>query len=173
MNVAPTTAAAIYGRPTLAKRVERGVFWLLRLSTYFVLCCAAFIFYDIGTKGGRVIFQRSAPFINVPFLTEAPETLNVFELNGEKRTMGDRAFRKFKAAHEAELKGARVETYVYSAGGIFPNIVGTVSTTPATAEGDPLAQLIGLSIRASSAVTATAPPEAFKPDGTVSAARVW
>ena len=126
MNVAPTTAAAIYGRPTLAKRVERGVFWLLRLSTYFVLCCAAFIFYDIGTKGGRVIFQRSAPFINVPFLTEAPETLNVFELNGEKRTMGDRAFRKFKAAHEAELKGARVETYVYSAGGIFPNIVGTV-----------------------------------------------
>ena len=91
-----------------------------------MLCCAAFIFYDIGTKGGRVIFQRSAPFINVPFLTEAPETLNVFELNGEKRTMGDRAFRKFKAAHEVELKGARVETYVYSAGGIFPNIVGTV-----------------------------------------------
>jgi phosphate transport system permease protein len=121
-----TTPAAIFGRPTLAKRVERGVFWILRLSTYFVLLCAAFIFYDIGTKGGSVIFQKAAPFINVPFLTEAPETLNVFELEGKKQTMGDHAFRQFKARHQAEFKGVKVETYVYSAGGIFPNIVGTV-----------------------------------------------
>ena len=99
--------------------------WLLRLATYFVLLCAAFIFVDIGWKGGPVVFQRHAPFINVPFLTESPETLNVFELNGQKATMGDRAFRQYKAAHEAELKGVAVETYVYSAGGIFPNIVGT------------------------------------------------
>jgi phosphate transport system permease protein len=126
MNSTPTSAAIFGRRPTFAKRVELGVLWLLRLSTYFVLLCAAFIFYDIGTKGGRVIFQKTAPFINVPFLTEAPETLNVFELNGQKQTMGDRAFRQFKAQHEAELKGVRVETYVYSAGGIFPNIVGTI-----------------------------------------------
>jgi hypothetical protein len=123
---ATTTAQAIYGRPTSAKRIETGVFWLLRLCTYFVLLCAAFIFWDIGTKGGAVIFKSSAPFINVPFLTEAPETLNVFDYQGGKRTMGDRAFRQFKAEHEAELKGVPVETYVYSAGGIFPNIVGTV-----------------------------------------------
>ena len=121
MSTSATTAAAIYGRPTFAKRLEQAVLWLLRLSTYFVLLCAAFIFWDIGTKGGAVVFQRSAPFINVPFLTEAPETLNVFELDGRKTTMGDRAFRVFKAAHEAELKGVRVESYVYSAGGIFPN----------------------------------------------------
>ena len=120
-----TTATAIFNRPTPAKRVEQGVFWLLRLATYFVLLCAAFIFVDIGWKGGRVIFQGHAPFINVPFLTEPPETLNVFELDGKKTTMGDKAFRQFKAAHEAELKGVAVETYVYSAGGIFPNIVGT------------------------------------------------
>ena len=121
-----TTAEAIFGRPTWAKRAEVAVLWLLRLSTYFVLLCAAFIFYDIGSKGGRVIFQKAAPFINVPFLTESPETLNVFELDGKKVTMGDRAFRAYKAAHETALKGVRVETYVYSAGGIFPNIVGTV-----------------------------------------------
>ena len=114
---ATTTAQAIYGRPTSAKRIETGVFWLLRLCTYFVLLCAAFIFWDIGTKGGAVIFKSSAPFINVPFLTEAPETLNVFDYQGGKRTMGDRAFRQFKAEHEAELKGVPVETYVYSAGG--------------------------------------------------------
>ncbi len=126
MTPASPSATAIFGRPTLAKRVEQGVFWLLRLSTYFVLLCAAFIFWDIGSKGGAVIFQRQAPFINVPFLTEAPETLNVFELGGKKVTMGDRAFREFKTTHAAELKGVAVETYVYSAGGIFPNIVGTV-----------------------------------------------
>jgi phosphate transport system permease protein len=126
MNPTHVNVPAIFARPTLAKRVETGVFALLRLSTYFVLLCAAFIFWDIGTKGGAVVFQKTAPFINVPFLTEAPETLNVFELDGKKQTMGDRAFRVFKAQHEAELKGVHVETYVYSAGGIFPNIVGTL-----------------------------------------------
>ncbi len=121
-----STTANIFARPTPAKRMEQAVSWLLRLSTYFVLLCAAFIFFDIGTKGGAVIFRTSAPFINLPFLTESPETLNVFEWEGRKTTMGDRAFRQFKAQHEAGFKGLRVETYVYSAGGIFPNIVGTV-----------------------------------------------
>ncbi len=106
--------------------MERVVLWALRLSTYFVLLCAATIFIDIGWKGGAVIFKSSVPFINVPFLTDAPETLNVFEREGKKITMGDRAFREYKATHEAELKSVRVESYVYSAGGIFPNIVGTV-----------------------------------------------
>jgi phosphate transport system permease protein len=126
MKRTTTAAAVIFGRPTPAKRVENWIFWLLRLSTYFVLLCAAFIFWDIGSKGGAVIFKGSPPFINVKFLTESPETLNVFTLDGKKQTMGDRAFREFKATHEAELKGVNVETYVYSAGGIFPNIVGTV-----------------------------------------------
>jgi len=121
-----TTTSAIFARPTPAKRMEQAVSWALRLCTYFVLLCAAFIFYDIGTKGGSVIFRSTAPFINVAFLTESPETLNVFTWEGKKTTMGDRAFRQFKAQHEAELKGVPVETYVYSAGGIFPNIVGTI-----------------------------------------------
>ena len=116
----------LYARPTPAKRLERLVFWLLRLSTYFVLACAATVFVDIGVKGGAVVFQREAPFVNVPFLTKSPETLNVFELDGVKRRMGDAEFRRFRAEHEAELKDVRVETYVYAAGGIFPNIVGTV-----------------------------------------------
>lgn len=106
--------------------MEMLVAWLLRLGTYFVLACATFIFLDIGIKGGSVIFQTKAPFINVPFLTEAPETLNVLTINGEKRTMGDREFRALKEQHPEQLKNVAVETYVYSAGGIFPNIVGTV-----------------------------------------------
>lgn len=122
----PATPAALFHRPTFAKRLELAVLWLLRLSTYFVLFCAAFIFYDIGSKGGAVVFQKTAPFVNVPFLTEAPETLNVFEIDGKKQTMGDGEFRRYKSRHGDELKGVRVESYVYSAGGIFPNIVGTV-----------------------------------------------
>ena len=122
------TAAKIFARSTPAKRAEKGVFWLLRLGTYFVLACAVFIFLDIGIKGGAVIFQTKAPFINVPFLTQAPETLNVFELDGKKTTMGDREFRAFKEqpGNAERLKGVPIETYVYSSGGIFPNIVGTV-----------------------------------------------
>jgi phosphate transport system permease protein len=117
---------SLHYRPTTAKRFERGVFWVLRLGTYFVLACATFIFLDIGLKGGRVIFRTEAPFINVPFLTEAPETLNVFELDGTSRTMGDREFRAFKAANPEKLQGVSIQTYVYSSGGIFPNIVGTI-----------------------------------------------
>lgn len=118
----------IFAKPTGAKRVEQAVFWLLRLGTYFVLACAVFIFLDIGIKGGAVVFQTKAPFINVPFLTQAPETLNVFELDGRKTTMGDREFRAFKEqpGNTEKLKGVHIETYVYSSGGIFPNIVGTV-----------------------------------------------
>ncbi len=126
MSAPTTTAAAIFNRSTPAKRVEQGAFWLLRLATYFVLLSAATIFIDIGWKGGRVVFQKQAPFINVPFLTEAPETLSVFEFDGKKMALGDRAFRQFSAAHEEKMKHVAVETYAYSAGGIFPNIVGTV-----------------------------------------------
>lgn len=126
MSAVPPPTDRLFARPTLAKRTERGVFWLLRAATYLVLACAAVVFLDIGVKGGAVVFQKQAPFINTTFLSESPETLNVFELGGEKRQMGDRDFRQFKARHEAELKDVRVETYVYSAGGIFPNIIGTV-----------------------------------------------
>lgn len=117
---------SLHHRPTAAKRYEQGVLWLLRLGTYFVLACATFIFVDIGAKGGRVVFKTEAPFVNVPFLTEAPETLNVFTVDGQPRTMGDREFRAFKAAHPEKLQGVPLQTYVYAAGGIFPNIVGTL-----------------------------------------------
>lgn len=125
---APSPDARIFAKSTSAKRTEQCVFWLLRLGTYFVLACAAFIFLDIGIKGGAVIFQTKAPFINLPFLTQAPETLNVFELEGRQMKMGDREFRAFEEdpANAGKLEGVRISTYVYSSGGILPNIVGTV-----------------------------------------------
>ena len=104
MKPATTTAAAIFGRPTPAKRAEQGIFWVLRLATYFVLFCAAFIFWDIGTKGGAVIFKTSAPFINVPFLTEAPETLAVLR---RQRTRWQRGLCEVLVRHRAMLFNPR------------------------------------------------------------------
>lgn len=129
------TPQDLYQRTTRAKVYESAITWFLRGMTYFVLGCAMFIFLDIGIKGGRVVFQATPPFVNLPFLTEKPETLNIFTYGGEKRTMGEREFRAFREATGEDgqllhdLKGVKVETVVYSAGGIFPNIVGTVILT--------------------------------------------
>ncbi len=112
-------------RPDAVHRWERSVFWLFRLATYFILFCGAAVFLNIVVKGSRTVFQTEAPFINTAFLTEAPESLYIFEWEGKKREMGDREFRAFKEKNPAAAQVAS-ESYVYSAGGIWPCIVGTV-----------------------------------------------
>jgi phosphate transport system permease protein len=112
--------------PSNARRVrfiERILFWVLRLATYFILAAATYIFLDIGIKGSRTVFTSKPPFINIPFLTEPPQTLYVFDYEGKKMTLSDRQFRDWKAAHS----GTEVEatSIAYSAGGIWPCIVGT------------------------------------------------
>jgi phosphate transport system permease protein len=112
-------------RPNASRRVEDATFWIFRAATYFILLCGAVVFFDIVIKGGRTVFQAEAPFINTAFFTEAPESLYVFEWEGRTVKMGDREFRAFKEANPAAAK-VKTESYVYSAGGIFPCIVGTV-----------------------------------------------
>jgi phosphate transport system permease protein len=104
-------------------RLEKLIFWVFRLMTYFVLACASYIFLDIGIKGGRTIFTSAAPFINIPFLTERPEPLYVFDFERKKMALGDREFRQWKEQHP----GVEVEasSVAYSAGGIWPCIAGT------------------------------------------------
>ncbi len=108
-----------------ARRAEQGVFWIFRLATYFVLACGAAVFLNIVFKGAGTVFQREAPFVNIAFLTQAPESLYVFEFEGKKYEMGDRDFRAFKEKHPAAAN-VKSESYVYSAGGIWPCIVGTI-----------------------------------------------
>ncbi len=102
---------------------ERIVFWCFRLATYFVLACATYIFLDIGIKGSRAVFTKRPPFVNLAFLSQAPETLYVFDYEGQKMTMGDRDFRAWKKTHQVD--DAEVTSVAYSAGGIWPCIVGT------------------------------------------------
>lgn len=112
-------------QPSAARSREAGVVWLFRCATYLVLLCGALVFGNIVFKGSQTVFTTKAPFINVPFLTEAPESLYIFEYKGQKMELGDRDFRAFKAEHP-DAKDVKSESYVYSAGGIFPCIVGTV-----------------------------------------------
>ena len=105
-------------------RLLQGVaFWIFRLATYVIIACAGYIFLDIGIKGSRTIFQAKAPFLNVAFLTERPQTLYVFDFEGEKMTLGDQDFRAWQAAHPEAV--VEPQTVAYSAGGIWPCIVGT------------------------------------------------
>ncbi len=111
------------GKARRSRVAEGIVFWVFRCATYFVIACASYIFLDIGIKGSRTVFQRSAPFINVAFLSEPPQTLYVFEYEGKKMTLSDRDFRAWKIKHGEPT--AEVASVAYSAGGIWPAIVGT------------------------------------------------
>src|SRR5438270_4849179 len=102
--------------------LEGLLFWAFRIGTYFVLLCATYIFLDIGIKGGRTVFTRTAPFVNVKFLTEPPQTLYVFDHHGKKMELSDREFRDWKLTHKEDVD---VTSISYSAGGIWPCIVGT------------------------------------------------
>ena len=108
---------------TRSRILQGGAFWLFRFATYFVIACAAYIFLDIGIKGSRTLFMAHAPFINVAFLTERPQTLYVFDFEGEKLSLGDQDFRQWQAAHPDAA--VEPQTVAYSAGGIWPCIVGT------------------------------------------------
>jgi len=102
--------------------LEGLLFWAFRIGTYFVLLCATYIFLDIGIKGGRTVFTRAAPFVNLKFLTEPPQTLYVFDYQGKKMELSDREFRDWKTTHKEDVD---VTSVSYSAGGIWPCIVGT------------------------------------------------
>lgn len=120
-------------RPSRGRTIEKGIFGVMRLATYFVVACGLFVFGDIFFKGAQTVFKTEFPFVNVAFLTQAPESLYVFEHEGRAYELGDRDFRAFREDLETKAAAAgqpapRLETksYVYSAGGIWPCIVGTV-----------------------------------------------
>src|ERR1700745_2383892 len=102
--------------------LESALFWAFRIGTYFVLLCATYIFLDIGIKGGRTVFTRTAPFVNLKFLSEPPQTLCVCDYQGKKMELSDREFREWKTTHKEDVDATSVS---YSAGGIWPCIVGT------------------------------------------------
>ena len=125
-------------RPSTGRSLEKSTFWIFRIATYVILLAGFAVFGDIVVKGSATVFgafktTSSFPYFTNTFLAEAPESLYVFEHKGEKREMGDTEYRAFREKETAAALAAgkpapvfKADSYVYSAGGIWPCIVGTV-----------------------------------------------
>jgi phosphate transport system permease protein len=66
-------------RPSKRRTAEATVKWFFRLATYLVILSAGYIFANIAYNGSRAVFTTQAPFINIDFLTQKPQTLHVYE----------------------------------------------------------------------------------------------
>ncbi len=125
-------------KPSRSRAFEKVILGVFRAATYFVLLCGAVVFANIIYKGLPTVTNAfkttsSFPYVTNTFLFEAPESLYVFEHNGKAMEMGDKEYRAFREAEEAKAAAAgqpapvfKATSYVYSAGGIWPCIVGTV-----------------------------------------------
>jgi phosphate transport system permease protein len=118
---------------TAAAHRETAVFWLLRAFTYLILCFGAIIFAIIFYKGAPAVFGSERmdgkfPYLHNDFLFTAPETLHVFKYKGETKQLSASQYYAFLASAPA-VNPADItdeETFNYAAGGIWPQIVGTV-----------------------------------------------
>lgn len=122
-NPMPSENCELFAKPSKAKRNEKIAFNAMRMGTYFIILCASIIFLTIFYKGSQTVFQTSFPFVNVEFLTSSPQTLHVFEYEGEQYEMSDTNYRAFQEENQVDITSS---TYAYSGGGIWPCIVGTV-----------------------------------------------
>jgi phosphate transport system permease protein len=52
---------------------------MFRVATYLVILAAGYIFANIAFNGSKAVFKTEAPFINIDFLTQKPQTLHVYE----------------------------------------------------------------------------------------------
>ena len=111
---------------TAVRTREAAAFFLFGSATYAILIAAAAIVFYIAWHGSATLVQSTFPFINLKFFTSSPETLHVFEdANGTRFQLGEKDFRTHETAHpDGEV--ANHESFVYSAGGILPCIVGTL-----------------------------------------------
>lgn len=66
-------------KPSTTAKIEKAVIWFFRIATYVVILAAGYIFANIAINGSKAVFTTSAPFINVKFLTQKPQTLHVYE----------------------------------------------------------------------------------------------
>ena len=121
------------------------VFWVLRLFTYLILGFGVLIFSIIVFKGAPAVLgatrvDASLPFIHNDFLFTKPQTLHVFKYKGELKKMSAEEYYAFTGQTVAEPGATATpaapaidpnditddQTYNYAAGGIWPQIVGTI-----------------------------------------------
>lgn len=66
-------------RPSRRATFESIIKWFFRIATYVVILAAGYIFANIAYNGSKAVFTTQAPFINIAFLTQKPQTLHVYE----------------------------------------------------------------------------------------------
>lgn len=66
-------------RPSARRTAERAIKWFFCLATYAVILSAGYIFANIAINGSKAVLITQAPFINIDFLTQKPQTLHVYE----------------------------------------------------------------------------------------------
>jgi len=75
----PTKQHIFAKRRSTQGTLEATISGAFRLATYLVIISAGYIFLNIAINGSKAVFTTEAPFINVEFLTQKPQTLHVFE----------------------------------------------------------------------------------------------
>lgn len=58
---------------------ERFLSAFFKVTTYLIIALAGYIFVNIAYNGSKALFIAEAPFINIDFLTQKPQTLHVYE----------------------------------------------------------------------------------------------
>lgn len=66
-------------QPSNQKLVERLVTASLKAFTYLIILSAGYLFLDIALNGSKAVFKSEAPFINIDFFVQKPQTLHVYE----------------------------------------------------------------------------------------------
>ncbi len=143
-------------KTTVASYREAGVFWALRAFTYIILGFGVIIFSTIIYKGSPAVFgseriDGTFPFLHNDFLFTKPQTLHVFKYKGEIKQMSAADYYTFvgqspdastpppanpltasppsPVLSTTGINSSDItdhETYSYAAGGIWPQIVGTI-----------------------------------------------
>jgi len=108
-------------RPSRRNALETGIVWFFRLATYLVIAAAGYIFGDIIYNGSKAVFKTEAPFINIEFLTQKPQTLHVYEpkeiydeiksINAEIVTLKAKR-RALGSSEEANIEAAEITTQI-------------------------------------------------------------
>ena len=122
---------------------ERMVFWALRAFTYIILAFGILIFSIIIYKGSPAVFgsfrmDGAFPFIHNDFLFSKPQTLHIFKYQGQTIKMAADDYYAATTPASAAVGGnapvpaidvnqiTEHQSYSYAAGGIWPQIVGTI-----------------------------------------------
>lgn len=105
--------------------LETGIRLALAACAYIIIICAALIFFDIARKGLPTFFKAEAPFINVEFFTENPQTLVTFhDVDGKDYAMSSDEFDSWSQANP-NIQPLDEHRLNYSAGGILNPLAGT------------------------------------------------